>query len=81
MQNKMKLTPINKQEAIDNMLTNAENSIVIYQAQIDFYEYTAEKQEDEKDRAIWLVERDKIKKQQSNMEETFSLMKNWRNTL
>ena len=70
----MSLKLITPKESAENMLTNAKNSIAIYDSQIAFYEYGASLETEEVKKANWLVERDKIKAQKKSMEESVSIM-------
>lgn len=65
---------ITQKQAANNMLTNAKNSVTIYDVQIAYYEEVAELQTDELMKANWLVERDKIKAHKKSMEDTLSTM-------
>jgi hypothetical protein len=60
---------LSNEEARENMLINAKNTITIYEQQIALYEFVAEKKEDEKKKAEWLVQRDQLKAKMASSQE------------
>lgn len=62
-------------------IENKQDALVADRARQAFMEWMAEKQDTEKNRAIWLVERDKVKASIKQREEELSLVKEFFATL
>jgi hypothetical protein len=60
---------LTNEEARENMLINAKNTVTIYEEQIAFYEFVAGTKEDEKTKAEWLVQRDQLKAKLASSQE------------